>query len=167
MSAGQLGQQNVPRHHDFFRRRRDALQAKPGSDDALVHGAAGVRQHQGLVRGTLHGDLLRPVREPAELRRARPLFDGLGHLHQAHGEVIGRRHEYRLPPHSLFADIVAREGLVRAAGVAHGLRRALAPASRNRIRFEMRRELRRARKQRKREMRAAWRDLRTGEENVA
>ena len=60
--------------------------------------------------------------------------------------------------------------LVKAAATAHGLRRALSPETRNRIFFEMRREVRRARKQRKREMRAAWRDARTGvanEERVA
>ena len=53
--------------------------------------------------------------------------------------------------------------LVRAAATVHGLRRALSAESRNRIRFEMRREVRRARKQRKREMRAAWRQQRTGD----
>lgn len=57
--------------------------------------------------------------------------------------------------------------LIKVAATVHGVRRALSAENRNRIRFEMRRELRRARKQRKREMRAAWRDLRTGEENVA
>lgn len=50
--------------------------------------------------------------------------------------------------------------LIRVAATAHGVRRALSAENRNRIRFEMRRELRRARKQRKREMRAAWRDQR-------
>lgn len=58
----------------------------------------------------------------------------------------------------LFADIVAREGLVKAAGVAHGLRRALAPASRNRIRFEMGREVKRSRRQRRVDLKAALRD---------
>lgn len=57
--------------------------------------------------------------------------------------------------------------LIKAAATAHGVRRALGAESRNRIRFEMRRELRRARKQRKREMRAAWRDARTAEGRVA
>lgn len=57
----------------------------------------------------------------------------------------------------LFADLVLRETVVQAASLAHGVRRALAPASRNRIRFEMRRELKLARKQRKADLRAAKR----------
>lgn len=60
---------------------------------------------------------------------------------------------------ALFADLVLRETVVKAASLAHGVRRALDPETRNRIRFEMRREVRRARKQRKtdtREARRAW-----------
>lgn len=57
----------------------------------------------------------------------------------------------------LFADLVLRETVVQAASLAHGVRRALAPATRNRIRFEMRRELKLARKQRKADLRAAKR----------
>lgn len=48
------------------------------------------------------------------------------------------------------------EPLVKAAAVAHGLRRALSAENRNRITFEVRREIRRSRKDRRREMRAAW-----------
>ncbi|MDF1605600.1 hypothetical protein [Nocardioides sp. YIM 152315] len=60
---------------------------------------------------------------------------------------------------ALFADLVLRETVVKAAGLAHGVRRALDAETRNRIRFEMRREVRRARKQRKvdtREARREW-----------
>lgn len=60
----------------------------------------------------------------------------------------------------LFADIVAREALVKAASWGHGLRRALAPESRNRIRFEVRQQARRARKDRKVEQREALREYR-------
>ena len=55
------------------------------------------------------------------------------------------------------------EPLVRAVALGHGVRRALSAESRNRIRFEMRREVRRARKQRRREMKDAWRRSRTEE----
>jgi len=58
----------------------------------------------------------------------------------------------------LFADIVLRETVVHAAGLAHGLRRALAPDSRNRIRFEIRREIKRSRKQRRADLREARRE---------
>lgn len=57
----------------------------------------------------------------------------------------------------LFADLVLRESVVQAASLAHGVRRALAPETRNRVRFEMRRELKRARKQRKANLREAKR----------
>ena len=48
--------------------------------------------------------------------------------------------------------------MVKAASLAHGVRRALAPETRNRIRFEVRREIRRARKQRRADLREARRD---------
>jgi len=59
---------------------------------------------------------------------------------------------------ALFADIVLRETVVKAASLAHGVRRALEPETRNRIRFEMRREIRRARKQRRADTRQARRE---------
>ena len=58
----------------------------------------------------------------------------------------------------LFADLVLRETVVKAAALVHGLRRALAPETRNRIRFEMRREVKRARKQRRADTRQARRE---------
>jgi hypothetical protein len=61
---------------------------------------------------------------------------------------------------ALFADLVLRESVVKAASLAYGVRRALDPATRNRIRFEMRREVKRARKERRAEVRAARRDVR-------
>ncbi len=69
----------------------------------------------------------------------------------------------------LFADLVLRETVVRAASLTHGLRRALTPENRNRIRFEMRREVKRARKQRKADLKAARRDweARQREEDAA
>ena len=64
---------------------------------------------------------------------------------------------------ALFADIVAREGVIKAAGLAHGLRRALSPETRHRIRFEMRREVKRSRKQRRADLKAALRDMQARE----
>jgi hypothetical protein len=58
-----------------------------------------------------------------------------------------------------FADIVLKETVVKAASLARGVRRGLAPATRNRIRFEMKQEVRRARKQRRADLKAAQRDL--------
>jgi hypothetical protein len=58
-----------------------------------------------------------------------------------------------------FADVVLKETVVKAASLAHGVRRGLAPATRNRIRFEMRQEVRRSRKQRRADLKSARRDL--------
>jgi hypothetical protein len=60
----------------------------------------------------------------------------------------------------LFADLVLRETVVKAASFAYGVRRGLSPANRNRIWFEMRREVKRARKERKAEERQAIREWR-------
>lgn len=58
----------------------------------------------------------------------------------------------------LFADLVLRESVVQAASLAAGVRRALAPETRHRVRVEMRREVKRARKQRRVDLRGARRD---------
>jgi hypothetical protein len=63
----------------------------------------------------------------------------------------------RLEP-ALFADLVLRETVVKAASLAHGVRRALDAETRNRIRFEMKREVKRARKQRRADTREARRE---------
>jgi hypothetical protein len=62
---------------------------------------------------------------------------------------------------AMFADTVLRETVVKAASLAHGVRRGLAPATRNRIRFEMKQEVRRARRQRRADLKQAQRDLHT------
>lgn len=59
----------------------------------------------------------------------------------------------------LFADIVLRETVVKVAAAVGGVRRALSPEVRNRVRFEMKREVKRARKERKQELKQARRDL--------
>lgn len=59
----------------------------------------------------------------------------------------------------LFADLVLRETVVKAAALTHGVRRALAPDVRNRIRFEMRREMKRSRKARRDELRDLRREM--------
>jgi hypothetical protein len=66
----------------------------------------------------------------------------------------------------LFADVVLREAVVKAASFAHGVRRGLSPANRNRIWFEMRREVKRARKERKAEEREAIREYRARRRNA-
>lgn len=67
----------------------------------------------------------------------------------------------------LFADIVARETVVKAASWTHGLRRALSAESRNRIRFQVRQETRRAGRERKAELKQALREYRARERDAA
>ena len=61
---------------------------------------------------------------------------------------------------ALFADLVLRESVVKAASLALRRTARLSPANRNRIWFEMRREVKRARKERKAEEREAIREWR-------
>jgi hypothetical protein len=62
-------------------------------------------------------------------------------------------------PDRLVLSATVGEPLIRVAAFAHGVRRALAAESRNRIFFEMRREVRRSRKQRRRDVREALRRM--------
>lgn len=62
------------------------------------------------------------------------------------------------PDAKLFADLVLRESVVKAASFAHGVRRGLSPENRNKMWFEMRREVKRARKQRRADLKGAQRD---------
>ncbi len=63
-------------------------------------------------------------------------------------------------PDRLVLSATMGEPLVKVAAFGHGLRRALSPESRNRIWFEMRREVRAARKRRRRLVREYLRDVR-------
>jgi hypothetical protein len=59
-----------------------------------------------------------------------------------------------------FASVALSESAVRVVSVAAGVRRALSAENRNRIRFEIRREVRRSRKQRRLDLKEARRQLR-------
>lgn len=58
----------------------------------------------------------------------------------------------------VFADLLLKETVVQTASLFQGLRRALAPETRNRIRFHMRQEVKRSRKQRRSELREVRRE---------
>lgn len=60
-----------------------------------------------------------------------------------------------------FVDVALGESLVKVAAFAYGVRRAASPENRHRIRFEMAREVKRARRQRRRDLKDARRHLRT------
>jgi hypothetical protein len=68
---------------------------------------------------------------------------------------------------AVFADLVLRESVIRLGSLGHGVRRALSAESRNRIRFEMGREVKRARKQRRVEQREAYREWQARRREVA
>lgn len=78
-------------------------------------------------------------------------------LHRSRGPQVPAR----IVPAPMFADILLRESVIKTAALASGLRRALSPEVRNRIRFEMKREIKRSRKDRKLMLRAARRDWET------
>ena len=59
-----------------------------------------------------------------------------------------------------FASVALGESVVRLVSLGYGVRRALSAENRNRIAFEMRREVRRSRKDRRRELRDLRRRLR-------
>ena len=60
-----------------------------------------------------------------------------------------------------FASVAVGESLVRLLSLGYGVRRALSAENRNRIAFEVRREVKRSRKERRREVKQARRHLRT------
>jgi len=75
--------------------------------------------------------------------------------------ATGARGALPLPtvPGQPVVDALLRESLIRTASLAAGVRRALAPEVRNRVRFEMRREVKRSRKERRLRLRLARREL--------
>lgn len=71
---------------------------------------------------------------------------------------VGKAEPVRAVPAPVFADLVLKETVVQTASLFHGLRRALAPETRNRIRFHVRQEVKRSRKQRRTELREVRRE---------
>jgi uncharacterized membrane protein len=64
-----------------------------------------------------------------------------------------------------FVSVALAESLVRIASFGYGVRRALSAENRNRIAFEMRREVKRSRRQRRQEVKQARRNLATAVRN--
>lgn len=89
----------------------------------------------------------RIARTPAETAEAEFVITSVGEPEPETTEV----------PDRLVLGATLGEPLVKAAAFTHGLRRALSAESRNRIRFAMRQEVRRSRRDRRRAMKAAWR----------
>jgi type II secretory pathway component PulJ len=66
-----------------------------------------------------------------------------------------------------YASLAVGESLVRLVSLGYGVRRAMSAENRNRIGFEVRREVRRARKQRRREEKQGRRYLREAGQDAA
>ena len=120
--------------------------------DAARAEAAGLRAQVEEIQRTLAAPRVRPAREYT--------ITDLGGAPPADEAARPGRAVAPAPriDQALFADLVLRETVVKAASLGHGVRRALSPESRNRIRFAVRREVRRSRKQRRADLREARRD---------
>lgn len=154
------------------------------SDNLLVPGLLGVVAvvlvalvvtvvRSGRERRLARSELARTRAEAAELRDR---VDALARTPRADQQATAEQPEFAItdigsessepdamPPAriegSLFVDLVVRETVVRAVGLGHGLHRALAPETRNRIRFAMKQEVKRSRKARRIELRDVRREL--------
>ncbi|MCZ4500776.1 MAG: hypothetical protein JWQ74_3331 [Marmoricola sp.] len=79
------------------------------------------------------------------------------------GRLAGAVGDQVQVPDRLVLSATVGRPLVKAAAFGHGVRRALSPESRNRIWYQMKREVRSARKRRKALVRQYQRDLRADE----
>jgi type II secretory pathway pseudopilin PulG len=88
----------------------------------------------------------------------------------ATGRHVAQRDEAEAPVRQLtageFASVALGESLVKVFSFGYGVRRALSAENRNRIRFEVRREVKRARKQRRRDVKEAKRHLRSTQRDI-
>ena len=117
-------------------------------------------------------ELARAHAETAELRAR---LDALTQqLEATSSELVETREAYLITdagnerpepnvPDQVVLSATLGEPLVKVVAFGHGLRRALSPESRNRIWFEMRREVRASRKRRRRAMKAYVREARAAE----
>jgi hypothetical protein len=126
---------------DALRARLDALESS-GTDEQPP---SSVGQREFVITTLPEGR--------APLRIAEPMTDA---------ESCGQPGPLQVsaPTAAQFATVAVGESLVRLVSLAYGVRRALSAKNRNRIRFEMRHEVKRARRQRRRDLKEAKRHLR-------
>lgn len=150
------------RHEDRTRARTDAdaarLQAAIDTIDQLSGGERRVGRGVSFARSSTE-----PVRAAPPAPKPGPVRPAAG---SKPSYVITGLSQPRLGAEvtpldgSTFADVFLREAVVRGAALAYGLRSALSAESRNRIRFEIRREVKRSRKERRAEVKIAVREYR-------
>lgn len=141
---------------DLRRTRADASQAQT----LLANAATGAEQLREQL-AQIEEQLQTQAAEQARLARAANLPVVVDDTEYVITELGRPRAAVPALPAPQFVDALVRESLIRTASLASGLRRALTPEVRNRIRFEMRREVKRSRKQRKVDTRLALREYRT------
>lgn len=127
---------------------REEKQALSGRMDELEQALAG------LERGGSRADLRGPVAAEYVITRVGETATTV----DADDPAV--EPQVRIVTKAAFADAVVRESAVQAASLLAGVRRALSPEVRNRVRFEMRQELKRNRRARRHEVRAALREYR-------
>lgn len=147
-----------------------ALAAVAGAAVALV-GIALLRSRRGRSRADLEAMLVDARHEVEELRRR---LEELTELTAALAPVEPRPAEFVIThvgepgadddrvvvPDRVVLSAALGEPVVKVAAFSHGVRRALSAESRNRIWFEMRREVRAARRRRRRLVRDYLRETR-------
>ncbi|MBM0123206.1 hypothetical protein [Pimelobacter simplex] len=132
------------------RDQTDALLAAAAQDaDALREQLAGIEAELELRQEAGRHQVRTPV----------AVVDDREYVITDLGQEQGPRVPARVVPAPMFADILLRESVIKTAALAAGLRRALSPEVRNRIRFEMKREVKRSRRERRLVLKAARRDL--------
>jgi hypothetical protein len=131
-----LASQVVATHADVeaLRERVEELSRRPAAGPTTAGGEVHEFVITSLPDGTLRGTPAVPDDEPVPT--ATPLSAGQ------------------------FASVALGESVVRVLSLGYGVRRALSAENRNRIRFEMRREVKRSRRQRRRDLKEAKRHLR-------
>ena len=132
---------------DAARADVDALRARLDAIDAPA------TQHPPTTAGPSEFLITSLPETPTSLHVAEPASDRA----RAEEPMVGQA---SAPTADRFATVALGESLVRLVSLGYGVRRALSAENRNRIRFEMRREVKRARRQRRRDLKEAKRQLR-------
>lgn len=135
-----------------------ALRRTRERSDALLSSAAAGAEELRAQLAEIQVQLEEQAAEQARLTRAANLPVVVDDTEYVITELGRPRAAVPMLPAPAFVDTLLRESVIKTASLATGLRRALAPDVRNRLRFEMRREVKRSRKQRRIDLKQARRE---------
>ena len=129
---------------------------------ALVLSGRRTRAHERAVREAAEADMAALRAQVEELSSELATTRGAASVAPLQAEYVitsagARDADADLPavPDRAVLSVTLGEPMVKLAALGYGVRRALSPETRNRIAFEMRREVKRARKERRRAARRA------------